>query len=101
MNQKAGEKCKAGERGHPCRVPGILAGSPHLGFRRLLSKRGKEGLFFTWTLENRCFVSQGRGVSGGEWRDAERGRKPRTHLHKGWGEGGGQPFGTGQMLKWG
>lgn len=60
MNQKAGEKCKAGERGHPCRVPGILAGSPHLGFRRLLSKRGKEGLFFTWTWENRCFVSQGR-----------------------------------------
>lgn len=100
MNQKAGEKCK-GERGHPCRVPGILAGSPHLGFRRLLSKRGKEGLFFTWTWENRCFVSQGRGVSGGVWRDAERGIKPRTHLHKGWGGGGGQPFGTGQMLKWG
>lgn len=37
----------------------------------------------------------------------KRGIKPRTHLHKGWGgagvgvgvEGGGQPFGTGQMLK--
>lgn len=29
------------------------------------------------------------GVSRGEWRDAERGRKPRTHLHKGWGSRGG------------
>lgn len=54
MSQKAEEKLK--ERGHPCRVPGISAGSPHLGFRRLLSKRGKEGLFFTWAWDNRCFV---------------------------------------------
>lgn len=76
-----------GRGGHPCRVPGILAGSPHLGFRRLLSKRGKEGLFFTWTWENRCFVREGvlAGENGGM---LKRGIKPRTHLHKGWGGGG-------------
>ncbi len=45
------------------------------------------------------FCQSGRGCQGGVWRDAERGIKPRTHLHKGWGGGGGQPFGTGQMLK--
>lgn len=66
MNPRAGGKCKGGSGGHPCRVPGILAGSPHLGFRRPLSKRGKEGLFFTWTWENRCFVSRGGGVRWGE-----------------------------------
>lgn len=96
LNQKAGEKEK-GEKGHPCRVPGISAGSPHLGFRRLLSKEEREGLFFTWARDNRLFVSQGGGVNGGVRRDAERGIKPRTHLHKGWG--GGQLSGTGQMLK--
>lgn len=98
MNQKAGVELK-GERGHPCRVPGISAGSPHLGFRRLLSKRGKEGLFFTWAWDNRRFVSLEGGVRGGVWKDAERGIKPRTHLHKGWGGGSGQLFGSGQMLK--
>lgn len=99
MDEPEGGRKLEGAGGHPCRVPGISAGSPHLGFRRLLSKKGKEGLFFTWAWNNRRFVSQGGGVSGGVWRDAERGIKPRTHLHKGWGGGSGQPFGTGQMLK--
>lgn len=82
-----------------------LPGPRHLGWQSpswlqtAFVKRGKEGLFFTWAWDNRCFVIQGGGVSGGVWRDAERGIKPRTHLHKGWGGGGGQPFGTGQMLK--
>lgn len=106
MNPRAGGKCKRGRGGHPCRVPGILAGSPHLGFRRLLSKRGKEGLFFTWTWENRCFVSRGGGVRWGEWTDAEKRNKAKDPSSQGmvlWGGGGagGQPFGTGQMLKWG
>lgn len=71
MTQKAGEE-KTEERGHPCRVPGISAGSPHLGFRRLLSKRGKEGLFFTWAWDNRRFVSQMGGWGQGcWWRDME------------------------------
>lgn len=90
MNPRAGGKCKGGRGGHPCRVPGILAGSPHLGFRRLLSKRGKEGLFFTWTWENRCFVSRRGGVCWGEWTDAEKRNKAKDPSSQGmvwWGGG--------------
>lgn len=85
MNPRAGGKCRGvgGKGGHPCRVPGILAGSPHLGFRRLLSKRGKEGLFFTRTWENRCFVSWGRGVRRGEWTDAEKRNKAKDPSSQG------------------
>lgn len=93
------ESARGGRGGHPCRVPGILAGSPHLGFRRLLSKRGKEGLFFTWTWENRCFVSRGGGVSWGEWRDAEKRNKAKDPSSQGMGWRGcgvGSPLGLGR-----
>lgn len=96
---EGGRKVQGGRGGHPCRVPGILAGSPHLGFRRLLSKRGKEGLFFTWTWENRCFVSRGGGVSWGEWRDAEKRNKAKDPSSQGmgcWGCGVGSPLGLGR-----
>lgn len=49
--------------------------------------------------EKRVSSSLGHGtidvlsVSGGVWKDAERGIKPRTHLHKGWG---GSPLGLGR-----
>lgn len=69
-----------GERGAPPPALGISTGSPHLGFRRLLSTRGKEGLFFTWAWDNRCFVSQGGGVNGGVLKDAGSGIKPAKDL---------------------
>lgn len=95
---KGGRKVKGGE-GSPLPGPRHLGWQSHLGFRRLLSKRGKEGLFFTWAWNNRGFVSLGGGVTLGLWRDTEWGIKPWTHLHKGWGGGNRQPIGTGQMLK--
>lgn len=60
---EGGRKVERGS-GAPLPGPRQLGWQPHLGFRRLLSRRGKEGLFFTWALDKRCFVCLGRGDSG-------------------------------------
>lgn len=96
---EGGRKVKRGE-GAPLPGPKHLGWQPHLGFRRVLSKWGKEGLFFTWEWDNRCFVCLWKGCHWGVlWSDPSRGIKPKTHLHKGWGGSSGQPIGAGQMLK--
>lgn len=61
---EGGRKVKRGE-GAPLPGPRHLGWQPHLGFRRLLSKWGKEGLFFTWARDNRCFVRLWKGCHWG------------------------------------
>lgn len=62
-------------------------------------KEGKRGSLLHLGIGQKMFCLSGKGCLWGVWMDAERGIKPKTHLHKGWGGGRGQPIGAGQMLK--